>query len=250
MNYEPTNKHKPLVGHGLFSQLLISDLHVYLTTQSSTCQCTREPLAWCRLRGRLIWLLWGHAPETFPTRKKVIQSYYCWWFRNPKQPPGMYKNLQVLGYYIYQMSTGAGLLPSTVSLTYMSTSNYCWIFRDLARHCIFFTIKVRLFDREVCETNSINRYGTHVVFSHAWVHLLKFPPSTFAHIPQWQQRYSAITVHSWQTIIHASTLNGSHRIWSVITSWGLKFQWLASLIRKPQKRFQKEGKTWGPEINI
>ena len=135
MNYEPTNKHKPLVGHGLSSQLLISDLHVYLTTQSSTCQCTREPLAWCRLRGRLIWLLWGHVPETFPTRKKVIQSYYCWWFRNPNNHLGCITTCK--HWDIYHMSTGAGFLPSTVSLTYMSTSNYCWIFRDLARHCIF-----------------------------------------------------------------------------------------------------------------
>ena len=29
--------------------------------------------------------------------------WYCWWFRNPKQPPGMYKTLQIMGYLLYQL---------------------------------------------------------------------------------------------------------------------------------------------------
>ena len=32
----------------------------------------------------------------------VFLSWYCWWFRNPKQPPGMYKTLKKIGIKYYQ----------------------------------------------------------------------------------------------------------------------------------------------------
>ena len=32
-----------------------------------------------------------------------LRWWYCWWFRNPKQPPGMYQTLKVIGYLPYQL---------------------------------------------------------------------------------------------------------------------------------------------------
>ena len=44
----------------------------------------------------------------------VRYPWYCWWFRNPKQPPGNPVN-NGINYLIY-LSTGAGFLPSTILL--------------------------------------------------------------------------------------------------------------------------------------
>ena len=42
---------------------------------------------------------------------------YCLWFRNPV-PPGMYKMVYLMGSMIY-LSTGAGFLPSTISMWHL-----------------------------------------------------------------------------------------------------------------------------------
>ena len=51
--------------------------------------------------------------DKLPGLPKNIRWYwYCWWFRNPQQPPGMYKNpVNNKANYLW---TGAGFLPSTV----------------------------------------------------------------------------------------------------------------------------------------
>ena len=39
----------------------------------------------------------------FNTYTDTLKLTYCWWFRNPKQPPGMYKRLWILGYLLHQL---------------------------------------------------------------------------------------------------------------------------------------------------
>ena len=37
-------------------------------------------------------------PQNLTAEEWLLMVRYCWWFRNPKQPPGMYKTLWILGY--------------------------------------------------------------------------------------------------------------------------------------------------------
>ena len=43
------------------------------------------------------------TPEGIPKKERIIFQpsifrCYCWWFRNPKAPPGMYKTLWIMGW--------------------------------------------------------------------------------------------------------------------------------------------------------
>ena len=73
----------------------------------------------------LNWTCFGFQPKCevyvaiFNMIWKKKQAYsYCWWFRNPKQPPGMYKNtmneywdIYYINWWVYRISE-----PSTESL--------------------------------------------------------------------------------------------------------------------------------------
>ena len=46
-----------------------------------------------------------------------VDAWYCWWFRNPKQPPGKYKTRRK-SWDKLPTSTGAEFQPSTVPGTW------------------------------------------------------------------------------------------------------------------------------------
>ena len=43
--------------------------------------------------------------NTKKSHPQIVHSY-CWWFRNPKQPPRMYKSLKIMGSTTYQLVQG------------------------------------------------------------------------------------------------------------------------------------------------
>ena len=40
----------------------------------------------------------------YDSKKPWYKDPYCWWFRNPKEPPGMSKTLQIMGWTTYQVA--------------------------------------------------------------------------------------------------------------------------------------------------
>ena len=45
------------------------------------------------LKGKPHDFSWKWSQDFYATESET----YCWWFRNPKQPPGVYKTLQIMG---------------------------------------------------------------------------------------------------------------------------------------------------------
>ena len=60
------------------------------------------------------WLIWNFWSKQFFTQNTVHLRRYCWWFRNPKQPPGMVKSPVDNGIKYQPQLVKAGFLPSTV----------------------------------------------------------------------------------------------------------------------------------------
>ena len=86
-----------------------------------------EVIVICYYLHLLVWTIWvvARCPQTFKIpwlfvvfhltkellsviflftkrspKRTSADSWYCWWFRNPKQPPGMYKSLQIMGFQL------------------------------------------------------------------------------------------------------------------------------------------------------
>ena len=57
-------------------------------------------------RPRDMWKMWLFVLGGFLLTPNKMSIKYCWWFRNPKQPPGMYRT--TVSGVIFTISTGAG----------------------------------------------------------------------------------------------------------------------------------------------
>ena len=82
----------------LKTQLLTTNYHFSGADYVKLCGCIGmvytpkhgiEPI-WCR----------GFEDRTY--RTELVLGSYCWWFRNPKQPPGMYKTGCLAGFLNHQ----------------------------------------------------------------------------------------------------------------------------------------------------
>jgi len=68
-------------------------------------------------------------------------AHYCWWFRNPANHLGCIKTLKNNGIFTMPYLTGAGFIPSTVSMEDSSFSRKCLrSFRVPSRHRCEFSV--------------------------------------------------------------------------------------------------------------
>ena len=79
-----------------------------MNTHTHTCACLQ--IQWYSH-----WVIhtFDNIDEGLDSMIDSIESY-CWWFRNPKQPPVMYKNLVNNGINYLSLNWWAGFLPTTV----------------------------------------------------------------------------------------------------------------------------------------